>query len=75
MKISATDYRTFLTRFEGGTYRTQRFGQAFLNHFALACPHKANEDGGTNHPCIFNESDRKKAQAWIEANGVDWQQQ
>jgi hypothetical protein len=74
-QIKAADYRHFVKLFERGTFRAQRFGQAFLNHFALACPHMANEDGGEQHPCIFNEPDQGKARKWIETNGVDWSQQ
>jgi hypothetical protein len=70
-QITAADYRHFVKMFDEGTFKGQRFGQAFLNHFASACPHKAGEQ----HPCIFNERERKKSAAWIEANGVDWSQQ
>lgn len=71
MKIKGSDYRNFVQSFEADKFPHQRFGQAFLNHFKSACPHDLNETLGTNHPCIFH-ADRKKAQAWIEANGVDW---
>ena len=71
MKITATEYQTFTKAFEDGGFPHLRFGQAFINHFDSACPHEANGQLGTNHPCIFN-ADRKVAQAWIEANGVDW---
>jgi hypothetical protein len=71
MKIAATQYRSFTKTFEDGGFPHLRFGQAFINHFETACPHDANEQLGTNHPCIFH-ADRKVAQAWIEANGIDW---
>ena len=73
MKISTKAYGAFVRKFEQGEWPHQRFGQAFLNHFQLTCPHDLNEQAGTNHPCIFH-ADRKVAQGWIEANGVDWSQ-
>ncbi len=72
MKITVSKYRSFLKAFETGTYSGQRFGQAFLNLFEKVCPHHTPPVG--QHLCVFNENNRKKAQAWIEANGVDWSQ-
>ncbi len=71
MKITATEYRAFNKTFEAGGFPHLRFGQAFLNHFKMACPHEANEQLGTNHPCIFHAT-KKVAVKWIDANGIDW---
>ena len=68
-QITVPEYRDFTKSFEAGSFKGQRFGQAFLNHFSTACPHNA---GAGDHPCIFNEQNRGKVQQWIEANGVDW---
>lgn len=72
MKINGSDYRRFTKSFDSGNFPHYRFGQAFINHFKVACPHKTNDTLGTNHPCIFSEPDRAKAEKWIEANLLDW---
>lgn len=48
-KFTEQYYGTFISK-------TQRFGQAFLNHFGFPYPHLMGGD------CLFGENDNKKAE-------------
>jgi len=55
MMINYEDMRKFITLYDAGHYKHQRFGQAFCNHFA-ECFHDS---------ALFYETSRKRAMDFI----------
>jgi len=66
VKVLFKAFNEFTHSWEGGLFPSQRFGQAFLNHFSLECPHEK-----TNY-CLFHEQNNFAARRFIQSNFIDY---